>query len=64
LKKKWKLQMNIASPTPSRIAGVAFSFFNTRDIEKLSVCNVTDPQLFDSLGHPVQNGLYDTVPRL
>lgn len=51
--------MNIAAPTSNRISQVRFSFYNPEELKKMSVLNVTQPMLFDSLGHPVKDGLYD-----
>jgi DNA-directed RNA polymerase I subunit RPA1 len=41
------------------ISGLAFEFYNTNDIKRLSVKEITNPQALDRLLNPVQNGLYD-----
>lgn len=37
-----------------------FSMFTTEEIKKLCVLKITTPLTFDSLGYPIQGGLYDT----
>ncbi|KAI9011347.1 hypothetical protein BC832DRAFT_613569 [Gaertneriomyces semiglobifer] len=51
--------MDIAHPVSREITSVAFSFFNSEEIRKLSVKQITNPQLFDNLDHPNKGGLYD-----
>ncbi|CAN6630045.1 DNA-directed RNA polymerase I subunit Rpa190p [Trichomonascus vanleenenianus] len=51
--------MDIATPTGSEITSVDFGFLNTKDIKNLSVKQITSPEVFDSLGHPISGGLYD-----
>ncbi|KAK9479521.1 hypothetical protein V1514DRAFT_351304 [Lipomyces japonicus] len=51
--------MNIAKPTGSEITEVEFGYFTAKDIKNLSVKQITHPQVFDSLGHPISGGLYD-----
>jgi DNA-directed RNA polymerase I subunit RPA1 len=55
-------KMNIALPVQSQVKSVGFSFYSKEELQKLSVLNITNPIVFDSLGHPVRDGLYD--PRL
>ena len=51
--------MNIAHCVNSRIQKVQFSFYSSQEIRALSACLVTNPLIFDTLGHPTPNGLYD-----
>ncbi|KAJ3188681.1 hypothetical protein HDU85_004395 [Gaertneriomyces sp. JEL0708] len=51
--------MDIGHPVSREITSVAFSFFNSEEIRKLSVKQITNPQLFDNLDHPNKGGLYD-----
>jgi DNA-directed RNA polymerase I subunit RPA1 len=51
--------MNISKPVGSEITEVEFGYFTARDIKNLSVKQITHPQVFDSLGHPISGGLYD-----
>ncbi|KAK9248661.1 hypothetical protein V1506DRAFT_528527 [Lipomyces tetrasporus] len=51
--------MNISKPVGSEITEVEFGYFTARDIRNLSVKQITHPQVFDSLGHPISGGLYD-----
>ncbi|KAL0227467.1 hypothetical protein RCL1_003611 [Eukaryota sp. TZLM3-RCL] len=39
--------------------GLDFSFYSREEVEKLSVCKVYNPVLFDTLNNPCKNGLYD-----
>lgn len=41
---------------------VSFGFYTAEDIRKISVVEVTNPDTFNSLGHPTPGGLYD--PRM
>lgn len=51
--------MNISNPVSREITSVAFSFFTSDEIRKLSVKQITNPILFDNLDHPTKGGLYD-----
>lgn len=51
--------MDIATPTGSEITSVDFGFLNSKDIKNLSVKQITSPEVFDSLAHPISGGLYD-----
>nr|ALK02059.1 RNA polymerase I largest subunit [Wickerhamiella domercqiae] len=51
--------MDIASPVGSTIERVGLGFLSPADIRKLSVKQITNPEVFDNLGHPVSGGLYD-----
>jgi DNA-directed RNA polymerase I subunit RPA1 len=51
--------MDIATPTGTEITSVDFGFLNSNDIKKLSVKQISSPEVFDSLGHPISGGLYD-----
>lgn len=46
-------------PLGTEINSVDFIFLTTKDIKKLSVKQVTTPDVFDQLGHPISGGLYD-----
>jgi DNA-directed RNA polymerase I subunit RPA1 len=41
------------------LSGIAFQYFNSEEIHKLSVKEITVPQALDRLLNPIQNGLYD-----
>lgn len=41
------------------LSGLNFQYFNSDDIHKLSVKEITKPHALDKLLNPVQNGLYD-----
>ncbi|KAK9241224.1 hypothetical protein V1525DRAFT_392485 [Lipomyces kononenkoae] len=51
--------MNISRPVGSEVTEVEFGYFTARDIKNLSVKQITHPQVFDSLGHPISGGLHD-----
>lgn len=51
--------MDIASTVGSEITAVDFGFLSSAEISKLSVKQITNPEVFDNLGHPVAGGLYD-----
>ncbi|KAI9471308.1 hypothetical protein BX667DRAFT_481632 [Coemansia mojavensis] len=51
--------MNIAQPVNSRINGVSFTFCEPEEVRKMSVKQVVNPVLLDSLGNPTTGGLYD-----
>lgn len=51
--------MDISYPVGAEITSVDFGFLKPKDIKRLSVKQVTSPQTFDSLDHPVAGGLYD-----
>ncbi len=38
---------------------MTFSLYSPSEIRSLSACQVTSPQCFNDLGHPVPGGLYD-----
>ena len=40
---------------------VKFRFYNKEDILRLSVKEISNPQTFDTLGHPNVGGLYDSA---
>lgn len=41
------------------IKNVHFSVFTPEEIKRLAVKRICVPLSFDSLGHPIPNGLYD-----
>jgi len=41
------------------ITRVSFSFYTTEEIRRLSVKQITNPVLLDTLNHPNKGGLYD-----
>lgn len=51
--------MDISKPVGSEITHVDFSILPVDEIRKLSAKQVTNPVVFDNLGHPVSGGLYD-----
>ncbi|OWB56488.1 hypothetical protein B5S28_g2391 [[Candida] boidinii] len=51
--------MDIAKPVGSSISSVDFRFLTAEEIRKLSAKQITNPTVFDNLGHPVSGGLYD-----
>ncbi|KAK9471333.1 uncharacterized protein V1510DRAFT_431410 [Dipodascopsis tothii] len=51
--------MNISKPVGSEITQVKFGHFSPKEIKRLSVKQITNAQVFDSLGHPISGGLYD-----
>ncbi|OAD76996.1 hypothetical protein PHYBLDRAFT_123028 [Phycomyces blakesleeanus NRRL 1555(-)] len=53
--------MNISCPIGTEIASVAFSFYEPHEVRKISVKQIVNPTLFDTLGHPTKGGLYDSA---
>lgn len=51
--------MNIACPATAKITKISFAFYEPKDIKRLSVKAITNPQIFDTLDHPTTGGLYD-----
>ncbi|KAI8069916.1 hypothetical protein BC940DRAFT_17801 [Gongronella butleri] len=51
--------MNISLPVGAEIDSVSFSFYEPDEIRKISVKQVINPVIFDTLGHPTKGGLYD-----
>ncbi|TAQ83929.1 hypothetical protein B7494_g7741 [Chlorociboria aeruginascens] len=51
--------MNISQPIPSAIGAVDFGFLTVDEIRALSVKRIQNPVTFDTLLHPVPEGLYD-----
>lgn len=51
--------MDISKPVGSEITSVDFGVLSTDEIRKLSAKQITNPIVFDNLGHAVNNGLYD-----
>lgn len=51
--------MDIAHPISSTISSVSFSFLTTDDVRRISVKQITNPVIFDSLNQPNIGGLYD-----
>ncbi|KAI8323716.1 beta and beta-prime subunits of DNA dependent RNA-polymerase [Martensiomyces pterosporus] len=51
--------MNIAQPVNSKIDGVSFTFYEPSEVRRMSVKQVVNPVLLDSLGNPTKGGLYD-----
>ncbi|KAI8982682.1 hypothetical protein BDB01DRAFT_851164 [Pilobolus umbonatus] len=51
--------MNISVPIGTEVQSVAFSFYEPSEIRKISVKQIVNPVLFDTLGHPTKGGLYD-----
>lgn len=51
--------MDIAKPVGSEIVSVDFGALTADEIRKLSAKQITNPTVFDNLGHPISGGLYD-----
>ncbi|KAI8373798.1 hypothetical protein BD560DRAFT_488983 [Blakeslea trispora] len=51
--------MNISVPIGTEVDSVSFSFYEPSEIRKISVKQIVNPVLFDTLGHPTKGGLYD-----
>ncbi|KAF0467412.1 beta and beta-prime subunits of DNA dependent RNA-polymerase [Gigaspora margarita] len=51
--------MNIAHPLGVEINSATFSCYSSNEIKKLSVKEIVNPVIFDSLGLPTEGGLYD-----
>lgn len=51
--------MNVSQGTTARITSVSFSFFSTAQQTQLSAASISNPDIFDALGHPVPDGLCD-----
>ncbi|EMG49787.1 hypothetical protein SBY92_004773 [Candida maltosa Xu316] len=51
--------MDISKPVGSEITSVDFGVLSDNEIRKLSARQITNPIVFDNLGHPVNGGLYD-----
>lgn len=51
--------MDISKPVGSEITSVDFGILSADEIRKLSAKQITNPTVFDNLGHPISNGLYD-----
>ncbi|KAI9026955.1 hypothetical protein DFJ74DRAFT_704381 [Hyaloraphidium curvatum] len=48
-----------SASTAREVAAVFFSFYSHEELRKVSVKQITNPQIFDTLGHPMPGGLYD-----
>jgi DNA-directed RNA polymerase I subunit RPA1 len=51
--------MNISTPVGTEITEVNFGFYTAEDVERFSVRQIVNPNVFDNLGHPTSGGLYD-----
>lgn len=51
--------MDVSKPVGSEITSVDFGVLSADEIRKLSAKQITNPVVFDNLGHPIANGLYD-----
>lgn len=51
--------MNISHSFPSTVSSISFSFLTTEDVRRISVKQITNPQLLDALNRPNVGGLYD-----
>lgn len=45
----------------SQIIGVSFRLFSETEAKQLSFLDISNPETFDPLGHPIDNGLADTA---
>ncbi|KAJ2162963.1 hypothetical protein GGF46_000149 [Coemansia sp. RSA 552] len=53
--------MNIGQPVNSSISGVSFTYCEADEVRRMSVKQVVNPVLLDSLGNPTTGGLYDSA---
>jgi DNA-directed RNA polymerase I subunit RPA1 len=51
--------MDISKPVGSEITSVDFGVLSDSEIRKLSAKQISNPIVFDNLGHPISAGLYD-----
>lgn len=51
--------MDISKPVGSEITSVEFGVLLDKEIKNLSAKQITNPIVFDNLGHPINGGLYD-----
>ncbi|EGV63759.1 DNA-directed RNA polymerase subunit [Yamadazyma tenuis] len=51
--------MDISKPVGSEITSVEFGVLSDKEIRNLSAKQITNPIVFDNLGHPITGGLYD-----
>lgn len=51
--------MDISKPVGSEITSVDFGVLSANEIKRLSAKQITNPVVFDNLGHPINGGLYD-----
>ncbi|KAI5950805.1 RPA190 [Candida jiufengensis] len=51
--------MDISRPVGSEITSVDFGVLSDEEVAKLSAKQITNPIVFDNLGHPINGGLYD-----
>ena len=51
--------MNEVELPQNELLGLRFAMYSAKEITKLSVKEVTNPQMFDALMHPTHGGLHD-----
>ncbi|KAG9291424.1 hypothetical protein G9A89_021842 [Geosiphon pyriformis] len=51
--------MNISHPLGGEVLSVSFACYTPDEIKKVSVKQISNPDLFDRLGQPITGGLYD-----
>lgn len=51
--------MDISKPVGSEITSVDFGVLSTDEIRRISAKRISNPTVFDNLGHPINGGLYD-----
>lgn len=51
--------MDVSKPVGSEIVSVDFCALETDEVRRRSARQITNPTVFDNLGHPVNGGLYD-----
>ncbi|KAL4241893.1 DNA-directed RNA polymerase subunit [Abortiporus biennis] len=51
--------MNISHSVPATVSSISFSFLSTEDVRRISVKQITNPNLLDDLNRPNIDGLYD-----
>lgn len=51
--------MDTSKPIGSEISSVDFEIYSDIEIRKISCKRISNPNVFDNLGHPLSSGLYD-----
>ncbi|CDK29787.1 unnamed protein product [Kuraishia capsulata CBS 1993] len=51
--------MDISKPVGTEIVSVDFGVLSAEEVRKVSAKQITNPTVFDNLGHPINGGLYD-----
>ena len=51
--------MNISHSIPATVESISFSFLSSEDVRRISVKQIVNPVLLDTLNRPNIGGLYD-----